>query len=1027
MSSRSMIRDAKLLILLPVYICTAYRAGAQTAPAEGIRINTPAVHALTNARIIQSPGRVIQNGTLVIRDGIIQSVGTSTPPKDARIWNMKGMTIYPGLIDSYSEYGMPKQAQPPPPNGDARKKEPDTRGAGYWNPTVLPQNRTVDLFVPDPKTSEKLRTQGFTSALVVPPKGIFKGLSALISLGDGKSNELILQSDVAHHIFLGPDPAREGYPTSLMGAIALIRQTLYDADWYQKAHAASEKNPALPHPETSEPLNALKDMIAGKITVIIETSDEQDILRADKIAREFSLPLVIRGSGNEYKRLDAVRATHRAIILPVNFPDVPSVGTPEEALDVSLSELRHWDEAPENPQRIQEAGIQFAFTSATLKDPGKFLVQVRKAIERGLSHDAALAALTTTPARIFGVEKRLGSLEPGKIANLIVTSGNLFAEKTIIRETWVDGKRYEVKPLQENDPRGTWNLNITGQVQTDSVRLAITGEPESLQGTLTRRKEVKLSNVTLSQSTLSMSFKGDSVGYNGIVRMSAMVEPQTLTGTGEWSSGAAFTWSGTRIAEFSPAPDTTKAKQTAPSRRAAVYPFGEFGRPGIPDQPASVLVKGATIWTCGPAGKLENADLLIQRGKVTFVGKDIEPGAGTVIIDGKGKHVTPGIIDPHSHMAIAGSVNEAGQAITAEVRVADVIDPNDIDIYRALAGGLTEVHALHGSANPIGGQCQLVKLRWGALADDMKFDAGTPTIKFALGENVKQSNWGDRFTSRYPQTRMGVEQIMRDEFSAALNYEKARQRYEKEGSGIPPRRDLELDAILEVLKGTRAVHCHAYRQDEILTLLRLAEEFGFKIQVLTHILEGYKVADIMAKHGSEGSSFSDWWAYKLEVYDAIPYNGALMHDQGVLVSFNSDSDELARRLNLEAAKAVKYGGVPEQEALKFVTINPAKQLNVDHRVGSLEPGKDADFVLWNGHPLSTYTLCEQTWIDGRKYFDRAEDRTMNEQMTEQRAALIQKALATRKPDADAGQQKPKPMGKTPDGRNSECAIEGGRE
>jgi N-acetylglucosamine-6-phosphate deacetylase len=358
-------------------------------------------------------------------------------------------------------------------------------------------------------------------------------------------------------------------------------------------------------------------------------------------------------------------------------------------------------------------------------------------------------------------------------------------------------------------------------------------------------------------------------------------------------------------------------------------------------------------------------------------------------------------------MAISGSVNEPMQAISAEVRIGDLVDCDDISVYRALAGGLTVAHLLHGSANPIGGQSQVIKLRWGMLPEEMKFRSAAPTIKFALGENVKQSNWGESYTTRYPQTRMGVVQILRDAFRAARDYERSWNAFQKNGIGIPPRRDLELDALLEILRGNRLIHCHSYRQDEILATMRVAEEFGFTVGTFQHILEGYKVADDMAKHGAAASSFSDWWAYKLEVYDAIPYNGALMHEQGVLVSFNSDSDELARRLNLEAAKAVKYGGLTEEEALAFVTINPAKQLRIEDRVGSVQPGMDADFVLWTGNPLSTYTVCEQTWIDGRKFFDREEDRRMQTEVQHQRATLIQKILDTDEaPSVPAGTDSP---------------------
>jgi len=982
---------------------------AQTTPPEGIRKNTPRVHALTNARIVQAPGKVIERGTLVMRDGIITAVGSQVAiPADARVWDMRGQWLYAGFIDASSDYGVPKAPRPQPPQeGEQQRPRPESepvRGADYWNRMVQAQNSAAELFTPDPKAAEKLRAQGFTSALIVPQRGIMRGWSALVNLADGKANDVLVRRNVAQHMQLAAEFGHEGYPNSLMGIIALIRQALYDADWYAKAHEAFAKNPALKRPETNEALAALSEMLLKKTPVVIETSSELDALRADRIAQEFGLNLIIRGSGKEYRRLDAIKAIRRAVLLPVNFPEAPNVASPEEALQYTLEELRHWDEAPENPRRLHEAGVPIALTSATLKDAGTFLAAVRTAVQRGLPADAALAALTTSPAKLFGVENQLGSLDVGKTANIIVTSGDVFAEKTILRESWIDGNRYEIKPLPEIDPRGKWLLTISGETPNDSIILSVKGEPEALSGSFKKKKEIRLTTAVLSHLRLSFSFPGDSVGYAGIVRMSATLAENALTGTGEWTDGRTFTWSGTRIGPYIPEPDTAKPKEVKPASFPPVYPLGEFGRARIPDQPAAVLVRGATIWTCGPQGKLENADLLVQKGKVVRVGASLSAPADALVIDARGKHVTPGLIDAHSHMAATGSVNESGQAVSAEVRVGDIIDCDDIDIYRALAGGLTAAHILHGSANPIGGQAQMIKLRWGSLPEEMKFEGCPPTIKFALGENVKQSNWGDRFTTRYPQTRMGVEQIIRDEFKAALDYEKAWQTWEKEKSGIPPRRDLELDAILEILRGKRFIHCHSYVQSEILMLMRVAEDFGFRVRVFQHILEGYKVADVMAKHGAGGSSFSDWWAYKWEVYDAIPYNGALMHEQGVLVSFNSDSDELARRMNWEAAKAVKYGGVPEEEALKFVTLNPAKQLMIDHRVGSLEPGKDADFVIWSGHPFSTYSRCEQTWVDGRRYFDREEDQKMNAEVQRQRAELIQKALAAKK----AGGPEPMP-------------------
>jgi len=446
-------------------------------------------------------------------------------------------------------------------------------------------------------------------------------------------------------------------------------------------------------------------------------------------------------------------------------------------------------------------------------------------------------------------------------------------------------------------------------------------------------------------------------------------------------------------------PDAPKhVEPWKPTPVPAVMGNTEAWRMGTPAQPAAVLVKNATVWTSGPQGTLEHADLLVKAGKIAAVGAHLATPANAVVIDATGKAVSPGIIDCHNHWAILGNVNECTNSVTAEVRIQDVVNSESINLYRELAGGLTISHLLHGSCNSIGGQCAVIKNRWGAAPDDMLFTAAAPTIKFALGENPKQANFGADANGRYPQTRLGVEQTIRDAFIRARDYQQSWADWKAGRRPYPPRRDLQLDALSEILQGRRIVHSHSYRQDEILMLMRVADEFGFKMGTFQHVLEGYKVADEMAKHGAGGSTFSDWWAYKYEVIDAIPYNGYLMWDRGVTVSYNSDDPELARRLNTEAAKAVKYGGVPQDEALKFVTINPAKQLHVENRVGSLEVGKDADFVVWSGSPLSPYSHAEQTWIDGRKYFDRDADLAGRGALAHERDALIAKARAAK----DAG-------------------------
>jgi N-acetylglucosamine-6-phosphate deacetylase len=410
--------------------------------------------------------------------------------------------------------------------------------------------------------------------------------------------------------------------------------------------------------------------------------------------------------------------------------------------------------------------------------------------------------------------------------------------------------------------------------------------------------------------------------------------------------------------------------------------------------PEAVLVENAVIWTSAAAGRMSNASLLVITGRVAGVGRDVAVPAGLgdrlLRIDAAGRHVTPGLIDAHSHSMILGGVNEHTLPSTAMVRIGDVLNSETPNLYQQLAGGLTVANELHGSANPIGGQNAIIKLKDGAGPEDLKFPDAPPGIKFALGENVKQGHSPDRSSTRFPQTRMGVRTFYVNRFTAARQYLDAWQAYRTRG-GVPPRRDLELEALGEILEGRRWIHCHSYRQDEILAFLRTMEEFGVRVGTLQHVLEGYKIADEIAHHGAGASCFSDWWAYKFEVYDAIPYAGSLMHQRGVVVSFNSDSSDLARRLYLEAAKAVKYGGTPEEEALKFVTLNPAKQLRIDARVGSLEPGKDGDFVLWSRSPLDSGTVCLQTWIEGRKYFDRDADAQRTLARDQERAALIDKA------------------------------------
>ncbi len=430
-----------------------------------------------------------------------------------------------------------------------------------------------------------------------------------------------------------------------------------------------------------------------------------------------------------------------------------------------------------------------------------------------------------------------------------------------------------------------------------------------------------------------------------------------------------------------------------------------------PDAPSIILIQNATVLTV-TKGTIEHGSVLIKDGKIAEVGTDIKAPSGAQVIDGTGMYVTPGIIDCHSHIAVDGSVNEGSISVSSIANIAEVLDSDDMSIYRDLAGGVTTSNILHGSANSIGGQTIVIKLRWGQPAAKLPFEGALPGIKFALGENPKRSNFSPRSGDRrYPASRMGVEETIRAAFTEARDYKNTWDTYNKkvaagEKNLIPPRRDLRLDPLVEVLEGKRYVHSHCYREDEILMLLRVAKEFGFKVRTFQHILEGYKVADELAAAGVGASTFSDWWAYKVEAYDAIPYNAALMTKRGVVVSINSDDAEEATHLNQEAAKTIKYGGLSHDEALKLVTINPAIQLGIDKRVGSIEVGKDADLVIYNHDPLSAYAVVQKTLIDGKIYFDRQQDIAARPALEKEKKELLEKEKkAAKKPEDKKDEKK----------------------
>jgi imidazolonepropionase-like amidohydrolase len=500
---------------------------------------------------------------------------------------------------------------------------------------------------------------------------------------------------------------------------------------------------------------------------------------------------------------------------------------------------------------------------------------------------------------------------------------------------------------------------------------------------------------TFGNDLITLSFKPEKKSP-GSIRLSGWSDATGWKGKGQLEDGTWTTWSGTRTGDIT-AKNPTKpgASDKKEELGKVLYPFIAHGYTSLPVA-ETMLIKNTTVWTNETDGILQNTDVLIKDGKISKIGKNLSDPVAKVI-DGTGKHLTAGIIDEHSHIG-AGSINDVA-ANSGMVRIGDNIDAESINVYRALAGGVVAVQILHGSANPIGGQSALVKLRWGESPENYKIQGADGFIKFALGENVKRT--GNPASIRFPQTRMGVEQVYVDAFTNAREYEKKWTAYNslpaKEKALAPkPRRDLVDETMLEILNKKRFITCHSYVQSEINMLMKVAERFNFRINTFTHILEGYKVADKMAQHGVAASTFSDWWNYKWEVRYAIPYNAAIMHRAGVVTAINSDDAEMGRRLNQEAAKSVKYAGMSEEDALKMVTLNPAKMLHLDNQMGSVKPGKSADVVLWTDHPLSIYAKPEKTIIDGKVYFDIEKDKQNNKDMETERGRIIQKMKNAKK-------------------------------
>ena len=932
---------------------------------DGVKSKNTNFTAFTNAKIFVTPSKSIQNGTLLIQNGKVINVGnTLVIPKNTVIIDLKGKSIYPSFIDLYSDFGV---AKPKRKTSSGRSPQYSASREGfYWNDHIRPEQNAIDQFKYDDKAAKTLLAAGFGVVNTHLQDGIVRGTGALIALDSkGSDSQRILSDQSAQYTsFSKSVRSRQSYPSSIMGGMALLRQLNYDANWYAQGNVNTKDR-------SIEAFNQNKNQVQ-----IIEAGSRANALRADKVGDEIGVQYVILGGGDEYERINAIKNTQATFILPLNFPKAYDVENTFLTNSLELEAMKEWNQRPSNPMTLDSNGVTFAFTTKGLKSMKDFKTNLKKAIDYGLDKVTALEALTTQPAQILGNSK-LGNLNAGSYANFLITSGAIFDIKTTLYENWVNGSRTIFEDISKKDIRGNYRFTIN----KDTFNLKINGTLGKLKTEITSDSLKLSSSLKYKNNWMHLMFSSKDTTLQNYIRVNAKIlsNIETISGTATVLNGDTQYLEIKRVDTSSKKDTNTKDKKEnqTPNVVPVSYPNGAYGFTKLP-KAETLLFKNATVWTNESYGILENTDVLVQNGRISKIGTNLSSSKAKVI-DATGKHLTAGIVDEHSHIA-AASINESGQNSSAEASIEDVIDADDVDIYRNLAGGVTTIQILHGSANPIGGRSAIIKLKWGESAEDLIYKNTPKFIKFALGENVKQSNWESY--SRFPQTRMGVEQLYIDYFTRAKAYDAQKK------SGKPYRKDTEMEVLAEILNKERFISCHSYIQSEINMLMKVAEKFDFNINTFTHILEGYKVADKMKAHGVGASTFSDWWAYKYEVNDAIPYNASILNAMGVITAINSDDAEMSRRLNQEAAKAVKYGGTSEEDAWKMVTLNPAKLLHIDDKVGSIKVGKNADLVLWSAHPLSIYAKAEKTIIEGVTYFDIDRDEKLRASIQKDRNELI---------------------------------------
>ncbi len=996
----------------------------------------PAVYAIQGARIVVSPDESIDVGTVVVRNGKIESVGAADKvaiPFDAETIDGQGLIVYAGFIDLYTTIGQTPgsvrsrtgSGRPVDFNDSALARTPLDDHNG-----LTPEFEVASVLELSESQVEEHRKLGFTDLLSAPAGAIVTGQSALVSLSGLPRREVIVQSPVALHVNLRPpfEPAppkgdddhaaarirnrnSTRYPAVLLGVIAHLRQAMLDADYVDRLAKEAAKSEKASEKVGYDP--TLRTLLAARQKTLPtwwEANTRDEIHRALDLAEEFGTSAVIVGGREAGKVADRLKALDVPVVLRIDYAEEPKVPTEaeyrkREAADrtepyqLLVEKGTRWKEYVATGQLLSKAGVRFALSSDGLNKTELFSSYLRKVIGAGLSREAALDALTRGAADIVGLSRSMGTIEPGKLGHLVALSAPLGDENAKVRFVLVDGLKFELNkpdPSKKNDAspkakdaetksEATRSSGDEAKPKEPAKAEAPSSSPKAKAEDGSKKEAPKTESAAPSSKPKAEESKpkaaaSESSSSTPAKSKAASSEPPSTSTPAKPKAAESKTSDSAPKQEPAPAskpkapepsaPASHRAEETAAAPTPFVDVATEFDanrKPRIKTG-GSVFIKDATILTVAEEGTIPKGSILIKDGKIAAVGANLEPPKGVTVIDATGLVAMPGIIDTHSHIAVQGSVNEWSLSIVPEVRIKDVITGGDVSIYRALAGGTTTARILHGSADTVGGQDAVIKLKYGLPGRDLIIKDAPQGVKFALGENVTRS------PGRFPNTRMGVESTIERAFQEARIYQaQAKSHAEavsKNQATAPFRRDLRLEALARVLDGSIKIHCHCYRSDEILMLLRVASRHGVRVQSVQHALEGYKVAAEIAAHGASASTFSDWWAYKIEAYDAIPYNAALLTDAGASVCIKSDSDELIRHLNLEAAKMVKYGGVSESQALAMITLNPARELGLQGRLGSIEVGKDGDIALFNAHPFDAFSRCELALIEGEVAFQK---------------------------------------------------------